>query len=170
MESMEILRVHHCILHTTPYIYNLILLTGQAHQASTWILRETYWNRWFFIRFLPALRFERFHFTEFYHQKSFAKRSGVSPSAYRSLFDRKTHMIRNGKFLKFTIPHLGPNRFRSVFLCAGCGDRVWYLRHSRLIRDFLLEVAHAELRMGSLKCIISNTYYTIQTLYIIHNA
>ena len=82
----------------------------------------------------------------------------MSLSTGRSLFDRKTHMICNNIFLKSIIPRLGPFWSLFVFLCAGCGDRAWYLRHSRQIRDFLLEMAHAELRMGSLKCLISNTY------------
>ena len=31
----------------------------------------------------------------------------------------------------------GPNGFKLLLLCVGCGDRAWHLRHSRLIRDLL---------------------------------
>ena len=72
----------------------------------------------------------------FYHEELSAKRFRSGPSRSRATFDSKPHMICNEILLNLTNRLWGPKWFHMLFLCAGCGDRAWYLRHSRLFRDF----------------------------------
>ena len=58
--------------------------------------------------------------------------------------------------LNLTGPPRGPNGFNLLLLCAGCGDRAWYLRHSRLIRDLLPQISTFG---SSSNAILTHIYY-----------
>ena len=58
--------------------------------------------------------------------------------------------------LNLTGPPGGPNGFKLLLLCAGCGDRAWHLRHSRLIQDLLPQM----FTLGSSSnAILTHIYY-----------
>ena len=50
----------------------------------------------------------------------------------------------------------GPNGFKLLLLCAGCGDLAWYLCHSRLIRDLFPEIS---IFGSSSNAILTHIYY-----------
>ena len=85
------------LLHTTPYIYSLILLASVAvkHSAAD-VFKWTI----FYIRFSPAFRFCLFRVEAFYNEKSSSERSRSGPSSSHLTFDSKTHMFRNTFFAK----------------------------------------------------------------------
>ena len=64
--------------------------------------------------------------------------------------------------LNLTGPVGEPNGFKLLFLCAGCGDRAWYLRHSRLTRDLLPQIYTFG---SSSNAILTHIYYQYYYTY-----
>ena len=58
--------------------------------------------------------------------------------------------------LNLTGPPGGPNGFKLLLLCAGCGDRACHVRHSRLIRDLLPQISTFG---SSSNTILTHIYY-----------
>jgi len=124
-----------------PPYYSLYIKSPPPHKYRSWIVSghsaaDVLKCAKMFTRFSAGLRFCIFIFAAFYNEKLLAKRFRSGPSVTRATFFEKRHMFCNEILLNLTNRLWGPKWFHMLFLCTGCGDRAWYLRHSHLIRDF----------------------------------